>query len=153
MPPKRKGSTRYLVMCPDCKKKIDCRTGNGLYNHLNKWCEESMLNKLKKLKRSSSSSSLVNDMEYECSQSQTNQFSLGAVMDSRGMEIIPVNQENTRVFEEYLNQEIYQDNPDIQPNNFVLASAMNEINDGDIIINMKVQSQPDMIKFSCRHNF
>ena len=142
MPPKRKGSTRYLVMCPDCKKKIDCRTGNGLYNHLNKYCEESMLNKLKKLKGSSSSSSLVNDMEYECSQSQTNQFSLGAVMDSRGMEIIPVNQENTRVFEEYLNQEIYQDNPDIQPNNFVLPSAMNETNEGG-----EIQSQLSRVMY------
>jgi hypothetical protein len=31
-------------------------------------------------------------------------------------------------FEDYLEQEIFHDNPDAEPNNFILASAINETN-------------------------
>jgi hypothetical protein len=52
------------------------------------------------------------------------------------MEIVPVNEEKTRPFEDYLEQEIYNDHSDAQPN-FILASAINETND----IN-EIQSHP-----------
>jgi hypothetical protein len=69
------------------------------------------------------------DMELEST--QANLFSLGPVFDSRGMEIVPIIEELRRPFEDYLDQEIYHDNPEAQPNNFISASmsTINEIND------------------------
>ena len=138
MKPKPKSNTRVWTWCPECKKNIDCRTSSGLTNHLNKYCKENEVNKLKKARGSSSSLGL--DMEYESAHSQANQFSFDTVLDSRGMEIVPVNQEETRLFEDYLNQEVYHDNPDIQPNNFIFASAMNETNN-------EIHSQPSHVMY------
>jgi hypothetical protein len=144
MKPKPKTNTRVWNWCPECKKNIDCRTSNGLINHLNKYCKENEVNKLKKSRGSSSSSSSLGlDMEYESVHSQANQFSFGTVLDSRGIEIVPVNQEETRLFEDYVNQEVFRDNPDIQPNNFIFASAINETNEeGD-----EIQLQPSRVMY------
>jgi hypothetical protein len=114
MPPKSSG--RAWIFCPDCKNRIDPRSKNALKNHLNKYCSDNVLNQLKSSSSSSSSSSLVMDMEYESAHSQANQFSFSSVLDSRGMEIVPINEEETRPFEDYLEQEIFNDNPDAPPN-------------------------------------
>ena len=68
-------------------------------------------------------------MEYESTQADL--FSLGPAYDSRGMEIVPIPQEQRRPFEDYLDQEIFNDNPEAQPDNFISASmsTINEIND------------------------
>ena len=70
-------------------------------------------------------------MEYESTQADL--FSLGPAYDSRGMEIVPIPQEQRRPFEDYLDQEIFNDDPEAQPDNFISASmsTINEINDRD----------------------
>ena len=70
-------------------------------------------------------------MEYESTQADL--FSLGPAYDSRGMEIVPIPQEQRRSFEDFLEEEIFNDNPEAQPNNFISASmsTTNEINDRD----------------------
>ena len=77
-------------------------------------------------------------MEIESAHSQENQFSFSTVLDSRGMAIVPVNEEITRRFEDYLEDEIFHDNPDAQPNNSILTSA----NDGE-----EIQSQPPRVMY------
>jgi hypothetical protein len=67
-------------------------------------------------------------MEFDSS--QTNQLSSSAVLGSKGMEIVLVNEEISRPFEVYLEQEVFHVHPEAQPNNFILASTMNETNDG-----------------------
>ena len=50
------------------------------------------------------------------------------------MEIVPIIEELRRPFEDYLDQEIFNDNPEAQPNHFISASmsTINEINDRDV---------------------
>ena len=81
-------------------------------------------------------------MEIESAHFQENQFSFSTVLDSRGMAIVPVNEEITRRFEDYLEDEIFHDNPDAPPNNSILTSATNETNDGD-----EIQSQPPRVMY------
>ena len=65
-------------------------------------------------------------MEYESTQADL--FSLGPAYDSRGMEIVPIPQEQRRSFEDFLEEEIFNDNSEAQPNDLISASlsTMNE---------------------------
>jgi hypothetical protein len=47
----------------------------------------------------------------------------------RGREIVLINEEISRPIEVYLEQEVYHDHPEAQPNDFILAFTMNETND------------------------
>jgi hypothetical protein len=75
---------------------------------------------------SSSSSSLIVDMDFEYADSQSNIAPLNAVLDSRGMEIVPVVEEINRPFSDYLEEEIFNDNPDALPNYLILSAIIKE---------------------------
>jgi hypothetical protein len=97
--------------------------------------------KQSKSSSSSSSSSLIVDMDFEYADSQSNIAPLNAVLDSRGMEIVPVVEEINRPFSDYLEEEIFNDNPDALPN-YLILSAINERNEDEILPAEEIQPQP-----------